>query len=342
MKWTAAILARAGLALAIMGGATQCEKPITLQDRMVSLADVPGGGRVYFDSILVPPSTTALVGAIYERSTIWGDLTLPPDASPVGVPAVILVPSCAGVGGSLRRWADVIVGAGYAAFVLDSFGGREIKETCTGRQAINTASMLGDIYRAQALLATHRHIDSGRIAVMGFSFGGRAALWAALTRFQQPLKPATTAPLAAYLAFYPASCWFHFRDETEVAGGPIRLFHGTADNATPLLPCRDWAQRLRAAGRDVGIYEYAGAHHAFDVPSFSPPRVAPDHVNLGKCEFDEFPDGSFRDKTTGARPGPTAACATRGYTQAYDAAAHQKAIEDVRTFLAAAFRRGGR
>ena len=341
MKWTAAILARAGLALAIVGSAAQCEKPVSLQDRMESLADVPGGGRIYFDSILVPPSTTALVGAIYERSTVWGDLTLPQAADFPRVPAVILIHSCGGVSGSLRRWADVIVGAGYAAFVLDSFGGRETGETCTGRQAINTASMLGDIYRAQALLATHRRIDGGRIAVMGFSFGGRAALWAALTRFQQPLKPGGTPPLAAYLAFYPASCWFHFRDETDVAGGPIRLFQGTADNATPLLPCRDWAQRMLAAGRDVGIYEYSGAHHAFDVPSFSPPRVAPDHVNLSKCDFVELPDGAFRDKATGARPGPTAACATRGYTQGYDAAAHQKSIEDVRTFLAAAFRRGG-
>jgi dienelactone hydrolase len=341
MKRTRAILARAGLALAIVGSAAQCEKPLTLQDRMISLADVPGGGRIYFDSILVPPSTTALVGAIYERSTVWGDLALPPDEGSARVPAVILVPSCAGVGGSLRRWADEIVAQGYAAFVLDSFGGREIKETCTGRQAINTASMLGDIYRAQALLATHRRIDGGRIAVMGFSFGGRAALWAALTRFQQTLKPSTTAPLAAYLAFYPASCSFQFRDETEIAGGPVRLFHGTADDATPLLPCRDWAQRMRTAGRDVGIYEYAGAHHAFDVRSFVPPRIAPDHVNLGRCSFVELPDGAFRDTATGARPGATAACATRGYTQGYDAAAHQKAIEDVRTFLAAAFRRGG-
>jgi dienelactone hydrolase len=235
----------------------------------------------------------------------------------------------------------VIVTTGYAAFLLDSFGGRGITETCTGRQAINPASMLGDIYRAQALLATHPRIDGTSIAVMGFSFGGRAAMWAALTRFQKPLKPAGTPPLAAYLAFYPAACWFYLRDETDVAGGPIRLFQGTADNATPLLPCRDWAARMRAAGHDVGIYEYAGAQHAFDVPSFVPPRVAPDHVNLGRCEFFELPDGGFRDKATGARPGPTAACATRGYTQGYDAAAHQKSIEDVRTFLAAAFRKGG-
>ena len=75
MKRTAAMLARAGLALAVIGSAAQCEKPVALNERMESLADVPGGGRIYFDSILVPPSTTALIGSIYERSIVWGDLT---------------------------------------------------------------------------------------------------------------------------------------------------------------------------------------------------------------------------------------------------------------------------
>lgn len=332
------IAAAAGAFLLVFGVA-RCEKPQPIVP-LATLADAGGGGRVHFDSITVPPSQTTMIGAIYERSTVWGDLDLPPSAAG-RVPAVILAHSCAGVTGTARRWAAALVGAGYAAFVLDSFAGRGISEVCTGRQTINTSSILGDIYRAQALLASHPRIDPARIAVMGFSYGGRAAVWAALERFQRPLKPPGTPPLAAYIAFYPASCWFQFRDEASVAGGPIRLFHGTADDATPIAACRAWAARMRAAGRDVAIYEYPDAHHGFDIPVISPPRLFPEHVSLGKCAFVEMPDGGFVDKVTRARPGPNAPCATRGYTQGHDAAAHQKSAEDLKAFLATVFRTGG-
>jgi dienelactone hydrolase len=340
MKRIAAVAARAGLALALLAGVARCEKPTPDVQPLATLANAVGGGRVYYTSLTVPPSATSFIGAIHERATVWGDLDLP--AQGAGrVPAVILAHSCAGVGAALRGWAGVLRGAGYAVFTLDSFGARGIREVCTGSQAINMASILADIYRAQALLASHPAIDPARIAVMGFSFGGRAAVWAALERYQRQLKAPGTAPLAAYLAFYPASCWFRFRDETEVAGGPIRLFHGTADDATPIAACRDWTARMRAAGRDVGIYEYSGAHHSFDNGAISPPRLFPEHVNQGKCEFVEWPDGGFIDRGTGSRPGPAAACATRGYTQGYDVVAYQKSVADVKSFLAAIFRTGG-
>jgi len=341
MKRIATVLARSLLVAAVACAAARCgEKPEPIVP-LISLAGAQGGGRIYFDTISIPPSATSWIGTIYERSTIWGDLDLPPIAGFGRVPAVILVPDCDGVGAALHGWSDVLQAVGYATFRLDSFGGREVKETCTGQQVINVVSLVGDIYNAQALLATHPSIDPARIAVMGFGTGGWAAAWAALTRYQRQLKRAGTMPIAAYLAFYPTLCAFHLRDETEIAGGPIRLFHGTADDAMPLPACRDWAQRMRAAGRDVGIYEYAGARHGFDVPAFSPPRAFADYVNFGNCDFSERPDGAFVDRATGARPAPNAACAARGYTQGYDAVALKKSIEDVKALLAVVFRTGG-
>lgn len=341
MKRIAAVFARSLLMATVVCTVARCgEKPEPIVP-LVSLAGAQGGGRVYFDTISVPSSSTSRVGMIYERSTIWGDLDLPPIANSGRVPAVILVADCDGVGNALQGWSDALLAVGYATFRLDSFGGREVKETCTGQQVVSAASLVGDIYNAQALLITHPIIDPVRIAVMGFGTGGQAAAWAALTRYQRQLKRAGSAPIAAYLSFYPTFCSFHLRDETEVAGGPIRLFHGTDDDVAPLAACRDWAQRMRAVGRNVGIYEYVGARHGFDVPVVLPPPAFADYVNFGKCEFLERPDGAFIDKVTGARPASNAACASRGYTPGYNAAAYRRSIDDVTALLAAVFRTGG-
>jgi hypothetical protein len=107
-------------------------------------------------------------------TTISGILTLPSDSGPL--PAVIIMHGCSGVGPSELGWAERLNGLGIATFVVQSFGGRDIPEVCTGRHAINIASVLMDAYRALELLAAHPRLNPAQIAVMGFSFGGRTAL----------------------------------------------------------------------------------------------------------------------------------------------------------------------
>jgi dienelactone hydrolase len=54
-----------------------------------------------------------------------------------------------------------------------------------------------------------------RIAVLGFSLGGRTALWASHLRFRHRYK-STLSPFAAYLAFYPTSCHIKLADEDQL------------------------------------------------------------------------------------------------------------------------------
>ena len=111
---------------------------------------------------------------------------------------------------------------GVATFLVNSFAGRNIPRVCTGPHTISIASLLTDVYRARELLAAHPRVDPKQIALMGFSFGGRTALWASYLRFQGRYDPGPSR-FAAYLAFYPTICHIKPVDEDRVDAVPIRL-----------------------------------------------------------------------------------------------------------------------
>ena len=89
---------------------------------------------------------------------------------------------------------------------------------------------------------------------MGFSRGGQAALYASLKRFHQMWNK-SGIEFAAYIPFYP-DCATIFVSDTDVADRPIRIFGGTLDDYNPVALCKTYAERLRAAGRDIVVTEY--------------------------------------------------------------------------------------
>jgi dienelactone hydrolase len=183
---------------------------------------------------------------------------------------VVLLHGSAGIGANVNRWADELNGLGVGAFLVDSFTGRGIVQTVTDQSQLSSLAMIIDAYRALEILSKHSAIDPSRIAVMGFSKGGFATLYASLKRFQR-MYGSAGLKFSAYVPFYPACNTMYLEDE-QVSGRPIRIFHGAADNYVLVEPCRKYVQRLRRAGADVQLTEYAGAQHAFDNPLYSPHR----------------------------------------------------------------------
>jgi len=118
---------------------------------------------------------------------------------------------------------------------------------------------------------------------------------------------------------------------------PIRIFHGTADDYTPIGPCREYVERLSRAGVDVRIHEFAGAHHGFDVPSLPAALRLPLVQNGSACRIRETAPGVFVDDATGQPFSGREACVTRGATVGYDPRAHRAAIGMVKEFLTARF-----
>ncbi len=268
--------------------------------------------------------------------TIGGLLTIPATDSPV--PAVIITHGCGGIlASTASSWTLMLSEAGIATLVVNSFGGRGITEICSGRETVNLASMLYDVYRAEELLQTNPYIDGSKIATMGFSFGGRTALWVAMERFQE-LYDGPADGFAGYLAFYPASCYLRLEGEEQVRGGPIRIFHGTADDWLPVDQCRAYIERIREAGVDAYLYEYPDAHHAFDDISLMPMLRNPSALSPRNCEFIEI-DGEIIDPQTGEIGSTKAPCVEAGVSAEYDRSAHEQSQQDVLRLLEEIFSR---
>jgi dienelactone hydrolase len=58
-------------------------------------------------------------------------------------------------------------------------------------------------------------------------------------------------------------------DDTDIENRPVRIFGGTPDDYNPILVCKGYVERLKAAGHDVELTEYPNASHAFDNPLHS-------------------------------------------------------------------------
>lgn len=293
---------------------------------------------VSFQSLTFPGSlfTPPFMAAPGEGApaTIFGLLRLPETTG--RVPAVVITHGCSGITGAETYWAENLVQLGIATFVVNSLVGRDISRVCTGPATLSSASVLTDVYRARDLLAANPRIDSARIAVMGFSFGGRNALWASHPRFQQRYDSGSSR-FAAYMAFYPANCHIRLADDDRVGDAPIRIFHGAADDAAVIGRCRDYVARLRNAGKDVALFEYAGAKHWFDNGDLANRQTMTGFVNYSGCTFLEQ-DDRIIDAATGGPAGPTSPCVVSEGSMGYNAAAREQATADVQNFLRSLFK----
>jgi dienelactone hydrolase len=308
---------------------------------LTGLLPTPGWSQVARIELHAIPSTTLtdqqfLTGVREGQPVVVaGELRIPQPGTS-RLPAVILVHGSGGVGSNVDVWSQELNRIGIATLILDSFTARKIVSTVNDQTQLGRLAMIVDSYRALELLARHPRVDPARIAIMGFSRGGQAVLYASLRRFQRMHGP-TDATFAAYVPFYPV-CNTTFIDDTDVGDRPIRLFHGMADDYVPIGPCRGYVARLRAAGRDVQLTEYAGAHHAFDSPLLKTLVVLQQAPTTRSCTLEESPGGQIINSRTKQVFGYDDPCVERGPTVVYDAQAAAEAIKAVKEFFVVTFK----
>lgn len=245
------------------------------------------------------------------RAAIAGVLRVAPGEGPR--PVVVLVSGSSGFGANTEYWSRQFTEMGVSTFFLDPLSGRGIVSTAADQSQNEILNTVLDLYQALDVLADHPNVDPERVAVMGFSRGGIVALYSAMSRFQDTWNT-SGVEIAAYIPVYPG-CYIEYIDDTDLRDSPVRIFHGTADDVVPIDQCRSYVDRLIAAGEDVVLTEFPGAHHAYDVRTLpvEEPLFLPWLKGVGTCEFREESLGAIVDVATGDAFTYDAACYGGGH-----------------------------
>ncbi len=266
---------------------------------------------------------------------ISGELRLPASGA-ARLPTVVVIHGSGGIGRNSDDWVRMLNGMGLATFLVDSFTARGLVSVSANQGRLGRLAQTYDAYRALEVVAKHPRVDSARIAALGFSRGGQAIFYASMKRFQKMHGPAN-AEFAAYIPFY-ANCGTRFIDDESIADRPIRLFHGSADDYVPVAPCRSYVERLRKAGKDVVLTEYAGAYHVFDGAHLVKPVKAEQSQSTRACRVVEELQGRLINADTKAPFTMEDPCVVRGPTLAYNAEAHSASVKAVQAFLRTTFK----
>jgi dienelactone hydrolase len=221
-------------------------------------------------------------------------LFLPPDASAAApVPAVVLLHGASGVQPARElTYARQFAAHGVAALAVDVFAPR--RERATGfvnrLLEITEAMFLADAYAALEYLAERPEIDAERVALIGFSYGGMVATYAAYAQVAERYAPEGLR-FAAHVAFY-APCIAEFED-SRATGAPLLMLWGGRDAIIDAERCERVARALEDGGAKVETVVYPEAVHQWDGRFAAEREIG---RNIAGCRFYVERDGTVRDK----------------------------------------------
>lgn len=181
-----------------------------------------------------------------------GILTRPEGSGPF--PAIVLLHGFNGFDTGQERtrsWSDMLVDWGYVTLQLDNFELRGGEDGYKGMSTIIQRTRVRDVYDTKAFLGELPYVDPGRIALIGWSYGGNTVLEAIED------TSGDHKPFRAAIAFYPF-CRF-FVDPN----APLMILIGELDDWTPAYRCARAIPSMPTA-HEIFLKIYPGAYHDFD------------------------------------------------------------------------------
>ena len=173
---------------------------------------------------------------------------------------VLIVHDWNGVDDYEQRRAEMLAAEGYTAFAVDLFGRDAVLEGIDDyRRETGALYADRDAFRARLAGAIAAADDipgaGGDVVIMGYCFGGAAALEAARMG----------ADLAGFVSFHGGLDTPEGQDWSEATGAPVLVLHGSADPVSGMADLARLMDELQAAGVPHAAEIYGGALHSFTV-----------------------------------------------------------------------------
>jgi len=177
-------------------------------------------------------------------------------------PGVLVIHEWTGVNDYVKKRAAQLAGLGYVAFAADIYG-KGVRPSTPDLAAKEAAKYRGKdrrLIRARgaaglATLAGFPQVDTRRLAVIGYCFGGTAALELARSG----------ADLKGTVSFHGGLDTSNPSDAHKIKGKVLAL-HGADDPNVPPAQVAAFQKEMRDAKVDWEMVYYGGAVHSFTNP----------------------------------------------------------------------------
>jgi len=206
------------------------------------------------------------VSSSLAQTADGGYRTFRPDG-PGPHPALVFVSGCSGFMPSVaprayERVAEQLRAQGYMVIFADYLGRRGLT-SCAGAP-LTHADAAKDVVAAAAWLTSQPSVDPARITVLGWSYGGGAAL-VALAEY-----PAEQLAFSRVIVYYP-DCRTVRPWKIRI---PVLMLLAGEDDVAPGKRCQQ-AVKESTGSEAVKSMVYPGAQHGFDVSELPPKMKYP-------------------------------------------------------------------
>ncbi len=214
--------------------------------------------------LAAPPASAAVVTRAVEyeagETTLIGYLAYD-DAKPGQRPGVLVVPDWMGLGDFAKKKAQELAELGYVALAVDMYGDgliaadQEEAGRLAGALKGNRAEMRARARAGLETLAKQPQVAPGKLAAIGFCFGGTTVLELARSG----------APVAGVVSFHGGLDTPDPADAKAIRG-KVLVLHGADDPLVPPPEVTAFEDEMRRGKVDWQLVAYGGAVHSFTNP----------------------------------------------------------------------------
>lgn len=220
----------------------------------LALAGMVGAAEA---AVVVKPHAYEIVGETYEGLLVYDDSVTTPR------PGLLMVPNWLGVTERSAEKAARAAGDKYVVFMADLYG-KAVRPSNPDEAKAAATSVRGDRplmrKRAQAAVEAFRSqqvvaLDTGKMAAIGFCFGGGAVLELARSG----------SDLDAFVSFH-GNLDTPNPDDAKQIKAPVLVLHGADDPAVPKEQVDAFIAEMKATDVDWQMNIYGNAVHSFTDP----------------------------------------------------------------------------